>query len=144
MKTMSLRLPAIFVILFLMAQLGSLYGANFGLSPDQLHPTNAVSNYVSQATDSDVSSPEIRLSWGVLLFGAFIILLEFSVMLRLKKGWGTNSIRITGISLVVIAGLFLIVAGYSQNQIAPMMGLLGTIAGFLMGKTDNKPPASET
>lgn len=39
-----------------------------------------------------------------------------------------------GLTLVVTAGLFLITAGYSETQIAPMMGLLGTIAGYLLGK----------
>ena len=52
----------------------------------------------------------------------------------------------------LIAGLFLIFAGYSQDQMAPMMGLLGTVAGYLLGKEnlsglpapprDGPPPAS--
>ena len=41
--------------------------------------------------------------------------------------------------MVVTAGLYLIVAGYSDTQIAPMMGLLGTIIGYLLGKTDAVP-----
>ena len=44
----------------------------------------------------------------------------------------------TGLTLVLVAGLFLITAGYSQNQVAPMMGLLGTIVGFLLGTTEKK------
>lgn len=78
---------------------------------------------------------ETQLGWGVLIFGLLIIGLEVVVMLKLQKGWGTQSIRVTGLTLVLTSGLFLIVTGYSQEQIAPMIGLLGTITGFLLGKT---------
>lgn len=78
---------------------------------------------------------EVQLGWGVLGFGVLLIGLEIAVMLRLKKGWGHQSIRIVGLTLVLTSGLFLIVTGYSQDQIAPMIGLLGTIIGFLLGKT---------
>jgi len=82
------------------------------------------------------TTTELYLSLAVLLFGLIILGLEIGVMFKLGKGWGTNSIRISGITLVIISGLFLITAGYSQNQIAPMVGLLGTIAGYLLGKSD--------
>jgi hypothetical protein len=39
---------------------------------------------------------------------------------------------------VVIAGLFLITADYLENQSVPMMGLLGTVAGYLLGKGENE------
>lgn len=78
---------------------------------------------------------ETQLGWGVLAFGFLITSLQVLVMLRLKKGWGTQSIRVVGLTLVLTSGLFLIVTGYSQEQIAPMIGLLGTITGFLLGKT---------
>lgn len=84
------------------------------------------------------TADETYMGWGVLVFGIVIIGMEIAVMLRLKKGWGTQSIRITGITLVLISGIFLIVAGYSQEQIAPMIGLLGTIIGFLLGKTSKE------
>ena len=87
---------------------------------------------------------ETQLGWAVLGFGAFLIFLEVAVMLRLKGGWETQSIRIVGITLVVVAGLFLIVAGYSQEQIAPMIGLLGTIIGFLLGKTSSDAKNKDT
>ena len=83
----------------------------------------------------------------MLVFGAVIISLEILVMLKRAMYWGLWSFKILGLTLVIVAGLFLIVAGYSQNQAAPMMGLLGTVAGYLLGKegalvSSTAPPAS--
>ncbi|QTA83229.1 Uncharacterized protein dnl_56240 [Desulfonema limicola] len=49
-----------------------------------------------------------------------------------------NSTRSVGFTLVIVSGLFLITAGYSQEQISPMIGLLGTTAGYLLGKTETE------
>jgi heme A synthase len=87
------------------------------------------------------SMTEMYLSLGVLVFG--LILVIFTVILALRKstGWDQESTRIFTISLVVTAGLFLITAGYSDQQIAPMFGLLGTIVGYLLGKS---PPSEQS
>jgi hypothetical protein len=87
------------------------------------------------------ASAEIYLSVGVLLFGVLLIGLQVLVMLKMAKGWETHSTRMVGLTLVIVAGLFFITAGYSQDQIAPMVGLLGTIAGYLLGKTAPKDEA---
>lgn len=39
--------------------------------------------------------------------------------------------------LIIISAVFLIVAGYSEKQIAPVIGLLGTIAGYALGRDDS-------
>jgi hypothetical protein len=39
-----------------------------------------------------------------------------------------------GTILIITTSVFLVVAGYSSNQIAPVTGLLGTLAGYLLGK----------
>jgi hypothetical protein len=70
--------------------------------------------------------------------------LQILVMLRQNKYWDTWAIKIVGLTLVITAGLFLIVAGYSQDQVAPMMGILGTVVGYLLGKdVDNGRPAGQ-
>jgi hypothetical protein len=45
-------------------------------------------------------------------------------------------------TIVVTAGLFVIPAGYSQNQMTPLMGLLGAVAGYILGK-EEKPAQAE-
>ena len=88
----------------------------------------------SEAGRSGHTVSEICLSIGVLVFGALLMGLEVLVMLKQNKYWDAWSFKILGLTLVITAGLFLVVAGYSQNQIAPMMGLLGTVAGYLLGQ----------
>ncbi len=72
-------------------------------------------------------------SIGILIFGAVVIAAEIFVMIRREKGWGQSNKQIVGLTLVVIAGLFLITGEYAQTQTAPMFGLLGAIAGYLFG-----------
>ena len=71
----------------------------------------------------------------MLGFALIIIILQSAVLLRAAKGWGPQSTRVFGITLTVTMGTFLITAGYSQEQIAPMMGILGTLLGYLLGQT---------
>jgi len=78
------------------------------------------------------------LSLGVLFFGLIILSFQMGIMIKMGKGWGTNSIRIVGITLVIISGIFLITTGYSTDKVSPMIGLLGTIAGYLLGKEDKR------
>ena len=77
---------------------------------------------------------QVVLSIAVLVFGLLIAVASMFVTLKREKGWGPLSTQIVGLTLVITAGLFLITAGYSQDQIAPMVGLLGTIAGYLLGR----------
>jgi hypothetical protein len=90
---------------------------------------------------------EIGLSVGVLVFGILAMGMQILVMLRQNRYWDVWSIKIVGLTLVISSGLFLIVAGYSQDQVAPMMGILGTVVGYLLGKDDSPtrpggPPVS--
>lgn len=89
------------------------------------------------------SMVEIYLSFGVLVFGAIVLLAEIAVMIRTNNYWDAWSFKVLGLTFVLVSGLFLIVAGYSQDQTAPMMGLLGTVAGYLLGKEGQQPGAEQ-
>lgn len=80
------------------------------------------------------SQQELYLSLGVLGFGILMAGLETVIIAKAQRGWDGAAVRVMGLTLVIVAGLFLITAGYSQDQIAPMIGLLGTVAGYLLGK----------
>jgi hypothetical protein len=104
----------------------------------------------SKVVEQQTAEPE-KLWWSnkdamtisatVLTFGFVLCLLAAYL---LSKGRSADSILKTlGTILIIVAALFLVVAGYSDRQIAPVMGLLGTIAGYLLGKDAAKPKPDE-
>lgn len=76
------------------------------------------------------------LSLCLLVFSLFV----FSLMAYLiKLGKQPDQIlKVFGSVLIVVAAVLLIVAGYSEKQIAPVIGLLGTVAGYILGKSSDK------
>jgi hypothetical protein len=82
---------------------------------------------------------EILFSVVVLAFGVGLILLFTNKLLAQGAAWRGMYLRLVVLTIVVTAGLFVITAGYSEQQIAPMMGLLGTLVGYLLGR--ESPPA---
>ena len=76
----------------------------------------------------------MTMSAAVLVFGLFVI---FAASYLIQHGQtGQAILRIFGTIMILISALFLVVAGYDDTQIAPVLGLLGTIAGYLLGKDD--------
>ncbi len=83
---------------------------------------------------------ELALTIGTLVFGAFVLAL---LGWFLGKGLlpADSFLKLFVLVIVVTAGLFVVVAGYTQDQIAPMMGLLGTLVGYLLGREASKAAA---
>lgn len=79
----------------------------------------------------------MTISVVVLLFGFVICFLASRL---LGKGYSADSIlKVFGTVLVIVSAVFLVVAGYSDKQISPVIGLLGTIVGYLLGRNTNDP-----
>lgn len=98
--------------------------------------TNAVSSD-NKSTESWWSTENaMTMSGTVLLFGTLICVI--CAILLARGGNADTILRTFGTILIIISSLFLVVAGYSDQQIAPVMGLLGTIAGYLLGKSSEK------
>jgi hypothetical protein len=74
------------------------------------------------------------LSISLLAFGLAVLIL-MTYLIGVKNKGGETLLRSFGITLIITAAVFLVVAGYSQDQISPVIGLLGTVAGFLLGKS---------
>jgi hypothetical protein len=119
------------------AQLDSANGIKFADIERNITSVNSPSELVIKPR----SMTEIYLSLGVLAFGLILVIFTGIFTLRRCVGWDQEATRVFTISVIVTAGLFLITAGYSDQQIAPMFGLLGTIVGYLLGKS---PPSEQT
>ena len=101
----------------------------------------AVTAYAQQAPEltRDWTSIEIVLSVAILVFALLIIGIEAFLISKAKKTWAPRSIvRLIGLTLIVCIAALLVVAGYGKDQVAPVMGLLGVIAGYLLGANEQQ------
>ena len=132
-RTTSIGAPFL-VAMSLLAWTRASYAAD--LLPDHVYPPFLITQPPAHIESG--GSAQIVYGLAVLAFGAAIIALEVYVMIKQHRYWDTWSTKMIGLTLVITAGLFLIPAGYSQEQIAPLVGLLGTIAGYLLGWEGNR------
>ncbi|GAB3358706.1 hypothetical protein GCM10027430_29410 [Lysobacter tyrosinilyticus] len=96
----------------------------------------------SAPAQRDWTSIEIVLSLAVLVFALAALIIEAFIAVKAQKPWSPQSItRAFGLTMILSFSMLLIVAGYDKDQIAPVMGLLGVIAGYLLGNAD-RPRAS--
>src|SRR4051794_16027933 len=72
----------------------------------------------------------LALSYSILIFGLLVLVLMSTLVARFNVNIN-RILRAFALVLIIVAAVFLIVAGYTEQQIAPVMGLLGTIAGYL-------------
>lgn len=88
---------------------------------------------VPPAGQAYLSSREGALALVVIGLGlAFMVAL--SVILFRKDVSADDAIRGYALVLIIVGTMVLICAGYSNDQIAPAVGLFGTIAGYLIGR----------
>ncbi len=108
---------------------------------------DASAQAVQQSIDAAATTPPasgwtsglvIWLSLSILLFGLAII--GIMAYLIYKDCDPRGVLRAFCVPLIVVSAIFLVVTGYSQEQITPVIGLLGTIAGYLLGSRDRVHP----
>ncbi|WP_444904763.1 hypothetical protein ACJJIU_08165 [Microbulbifer sp. CnH-101-E] len=80
-------------------------------------------------------------SLAVLLIGILFALIV-AYLISKDKNPG-DVLRACGTILIIISAIYLVVAGYSEEQIAPVIGLLGTIAGYILGKSTGREHSSK-
>jgi len=114
--------------------------------------TSAIFIYALTAITSIVSAAEINntalqldsggdyrsliLNICIIFMGLVLCILEIIVLIKRGKGWGPYSVRIVAVTLIATVALLSLTTnvGSSQN-VAPLWGLLGTIAGYVLGET---------
>ncbi len=113
-------------------------------SPSKLSNAVPVGSEISGGTVSLMSNREFWLSVVILIFGVFIILVEYFLLKTVVKDKTEEIARIYTVTLIIIGTLVLISSGFTNEQIAPALGLFGTIAGYLLGRSDIKSQKAES
>lgn len=82
-----------------------------------------------------VWSPQLvqTLTLAVLSFGVVVLALMTFLLYRNRES-GMQILRCFGVVLIVCLSAVLLVVGYSNEQLTPIVGLFGAIAGYLLGK----------
>jgi hypothetical protein len=85
-----------------------------------------------------LSSIELWLAFAIIAFGLVVLSMQFLLLRRAGSNEPDDVLRLFTVTLIVIGTLALIAIGYSSQQIAPALGLFGTILGYLLGKSDER------
>ncbi|MDQ6903350.1 MAG: hypothetical protein M3139_10105 [Bacteroidota bacterium] len=107
----------------------------------QPHQEVQVSNRPPKDPDSLSDNSLFHTSKENLLGVLLLIILVVTVMLEIKlikerKMKDDDALKLIIVTLIVFGSIFLVVSGYLDSQLAPAFGLLGTISGYLLGKSD--------
>jgi hypothetical protein len=70
----------------------------------------------------------------ILVFGLLIVGIQFFLLRSQRFQRADEITRPITVSLIIIGTLVLISSGFDNDQIAPAVGLFGTIAGYLLGR----------
>ena len=95
-------------------------------------PANAAA-HAPQPSGNFLSNYEGELALIIIGLGV-VVIIALSFVLWKKESSAEDAIRAYALVLILVGTIVLICAGYSNDQIAPAMGLFGTVAGYLLGR----------
>ena len=92
--------------------------------PEGTNPSGWTANY------------SLSLAVGILVFGLII----FSIMAWLlsRRHDHMAVLKVCALPLIIVSAIFLVIVGYSTEQIAPVLGLMGSVAGYLLGSVSKQ------
>jgi len=89
----------------------------------------------SELLNLSVEQQSLSLSVLIVIFGFVII---WAANKQMSSGSNPDSVlKVFGGISIVILSVLLIAAGFSDQQISPVIGLLGTMAGYILGRTSS-------
>lgn len=108
-------------------------------SSEQLTPTDTEEQPKTIVAEVGVSSFEFMMTIMIVAISLIALGMEFLLLRRMPKLRPEDTLRVFAVTLIILGTLFFITAGFDSKQIAPAMGLFGTVAGYLLGRsTDRK------
>lgn|SRR5690348_9357591 len=105
----------------------------------QLAQAQAALDKVEPTAAGQPWSPDliIYLATAILIITALALLLGTFLMWK-KSTNGQDVLRLYGVVIIVGLSALLLVVGFSNSQLTPIVGLFGAIAGYLLGKESPK------
>jgi hypothetical protein len=88
----------------------------------------------SSLSGGRLSSFEFMITSMIVGVALIALFMEFILLRRVPNLKAEDALRVFAVTLILIGTLFFISAGFDSKQIAPAMGLFGTVAGYLLGK----------
>lgn len=119
--------------------LTALSGLSYGASSALANEPPASSQDAAKVFPaySFLTQRETWAAFAVLIFGMAMCMFALIVVRRGVLS-PEPAIRLIALVLIVTGTLFLVTAGYTADQIAPALGLFGSIAGYLLGRADSR------
>ena len=73
----------------------------------------------------------------IMILGISLVALamEFFLLRKIPNLKAEDALRVFAVTLIIVGTLFFIAAGFDAKQVAPGMGLFGTVAGYLLGRS---------
>jgi hypothetical protein len=91
-----------------------------------------------QAASGYLSTHEFHLTIIISVLSVLALLMEFFLLKSAQNLKPEEILRVFGVTLIILGTLYFVTAGYDSNQIAPAMGLFGTVAGYLLGRATGR------
>ena len=122
------------------------------MASTQTQEITAMLDAASAAAAPSVNSAALFQPWtpdlirylvvAVLVFTMISLVLSTLLLWR-RNAHGDTVLKVFGIISIVGISAVLLVAGYNNDQLTPIVGLFGAIAGYLLGKEAALPRAGD-
>ncbi|MDQ1612025.1 MAG: hypothetical protein QOG00_1956 [Pyrinomonadaceae bacterium] len=89
----------------------------------------------AESMPGSLSWYEFRLTIIICCISVVALIMEFFLLMRLQRLKSEDILRVFGVTLIILGTMFFVTVGYNANQVAPAMGLFGTVAGYLLGRS---------
>ncbi len=87
--------------------------------------------------DQPYSNPDLMHLSGMVLIFIGVAFVLCTLLLWYRKSDPVDILRVFGILSIVGLSVLMLMAGFSNEQLTPIIGLFGAIAGYLLGKESN-------
>jgi hypothetical protein len=111
--------------------------------------TQVPSDGAVSAVGAQPWTPSLVL-WLTISIILFAVIVFAFMWLCLKAGHRPgDTLRLATMPMVIVAAIFLVLLGFSNEQMTPVIGLLGTLIGYVLGSATVRgaspdPPPSNT